>query len=153
MPLTDATVLKSSISEDTVATTTSISSHSGSKLRDGFPQARASGLLRQYTSQRNAHIPGRGCFYVPTAYGEQANHSFIRSTMRKTIAAVESEIHGSSDGIGSVGLTETLGGVLGVFEEGCGVGGVVSGDAALHDARIIIDMDRVSWAEVDVLSA
>lgn len=84
---------------------------------------------------------------VPTAYGQQANHSFIRSTMRKTIAAVESQRDGGSAGIGAVGVTEMLGGIRGVFEEGCGVGGVVSGEAALHDARIIIDMDRVSQTE------
>lgn len=62
--------------------------------------------------------------------------------MRKTIAVVE-----AGDGGGVAGITETMGGISGAFEEGCGVGGVVSGDAALHDARIIIDMARVRNAE------
>ncbi|CAM9105500.1 unnamed protein product, partial [Hapterophycus canaliculatus] len=83
--------------------------------------------------------------------GVEANHSFIRSAMRKTIAAVESERDGSSPSVGSVGVTETLGGILGAFEEGCGVGGVVSGDAALHEARIIIDMDRVIELVMEVV--
>lgn len=52
--------------------------------------------------------------------------------MRKTIAAVEAGV-----GVG--------GGITGTYEDGCGVGGVVSGDAALHDARIIVDMDRVRY--------
>ncbi|CAM9202957.1 unnamed protein product [Scytosiphon promiscuus] len=83
--------------------------------------------------------------------GVEASHSFIRSSMRKTIAAVESEIHGSPDGVSSVGVTETLGGIRGAFEEGCGVGGVVSGDAALHDARIVIDMDKVIELVMEVV--
>lgn len=61
--------------------------------------------------------------------------------MRKTIAAVE-----AGDGVGGGsggGITETMGGIIGTYEDGCGVGGVVTGDAALHDARIIVDMDRV----------
>lgn len=73
----------------------------------------------------------------------QASHSFIRSAMRKTIAAVESSESASGAGIGGTGITETMGGIRGYYEEGCGVGGVVTGDAALHDARIIIDMERV----------
>lgn len=82
---------------------------------------------------------------------EQASHSFIRSAMRKTIAVVETSGGGAdrkiSGNTGVTGITETMGGIRGTFEEGCGVGGVVSGDAALHDARIIIDMDRVRSTE------
>lgn len=66
--------------------------------------------------------------------------------MRKTIAIVEAGEGADTKGDGSAGvtgITETMGGISGTFEEGCGVGGVVSGDAALHEARIIIDMDRV----------
>lgn len=79
---------------------------------------------------------------------EQASHSFIRSAMRKTITAVEASGAGNGNAYGddgsiANGITETLGGFIGTFEEGCGVGGVVSGDAALHDARVIIDMERV----------
>lgn len=75
---------------------------------------------------------------------EQASHSFIRSAMRKTIAVVEAGNDGKGEGsAGVTAITERMGGISGTFEEGCGVGGVVSGDAALHDARIIIDMDRV----------
>ena len=57
----------------------------------------------------------------------------------ETIAAIESERDAGSAGVGFVSITETMGGIRGAFEEGCGVGGVVSGDAALHAARIIID--------------
>lgn len=78
--------------------------------------------------------------------------------MRKTIAVVEAGDSASgadgkaggngNAGVGVAGITETMGGIIGAFEEGCGVGGVVSGDAALHDARIIIDMDRVRNADI-----
>lgn len=61
--------------------------------------------------------------------------------MRKTIAAVEASV-GAGEGRGG-GITETMGSIIGTYEDGCGVGGVVSGDAALHDARIVVDMDRV----------
>ena len=84
---------------------------------------------------------------------EKASHSFIRSAMRKTIAIVEAGGGAGGgatrDGRGVAGITETMGGISGTFEEGCGVGGVVTGDAALHDARIIIDMDRVKISKVD----
>lgn len=65
--------------------------------------------------------------------------------MRKTIAAVEASGGGNGNDGGTIagGITETLGGFIGSFEDGCGVGGVVTGDAAQHDARVIIDMDRV----------
>lgn len=72
--------------------------------------------------------------------------------MRKTIAAVESSEGASGAGIGGAGITETMGGIRGYYEEGCGVGGVVTGDAALHDARIIIDMDRVRTCNVSWLA-
>ncbi|CAM9138305.1 unnamed protein product [Ectocarpus fasciculatus] len=83
--------------------------------------------------------------------GVEASHSFIRSAMRKTIAAVESSESASGAGIGGAGITETMGGIRGHYEEGCGVGGVVTGDAALHDARIIIDMDRVVELVMEVM--
>lgn len=96
------------------------------------------------SSQTNASFGASVNPIMPTVL-QQASHSFIRSAMRKTIVVVEAG--GDGGGGGAAGMTETVGGIKGTFEEGCGVGGVVSGDAALHDARIIIDMDRVRSAE------
>lgn len=105
----------------------------------------------EYSSTRSARTippgPEQSCRALSLPH-EQASHSFIRSAMRKTIAAVEASGAGSSNGEGdggsaTDGITETLGGFLGTFEEGCGVGGVVSSDAAQHDPRVIIEMDRV----------
>lgn len=91
-------------------------------------------------------IPARSTLFNPVqpVITIQACHSFIRSAMRKTIAAVESEF---IDSDGNMNIAQHLGRVgngVSASEALGAASGVIGGyEAAQQDDRVVIDMDSV----------